>query len=325
MRLPCAFLAVLFAALSSHAAPPSAPAPLSSKDAAAYAKAAALPSVNAATFSGITVARDLPYARYGDTTLALDLYLPTPADRAKPVPCVLVIAGGGFLAQDTSRFAATAAYLATRGFATACIAYRGTPKDTFVATIHDTKAAVRWVRANAKQYGIAPEKIGAIGQSAGAHLVTMLAVSGGVAELEGNGGNPEHSSRIQAGVSLAGVFDFISRLKDGGHEKRALAEKRKTNGAWVGVPFSETSEEWKRASTTSYVTPDDAPVLFVHCHGDVVAPLAQSEQMYAALKPASPRSKLILYEGGGHGVLRAAGINVKIWEEAVAFLSVELR
>lgn len=315
-------VALFLAALSAHAAPAPLGA-LSAKDATAYAKATALPSVTAATFSGITVARDLPYARYGDTTLALDLYLP--ADRAKPVPCVLVIAGGGFLAQDTSRFAATAAYLATRGFATACIAYRGAPKETFVATIHDTKAAVRWVRANAAQYGIAPEKIGAIGQSAGAHLVTMLAVSGGVAEFEGTGGNPEQSSRIQAAVSLAGVFDFISRLKDGGHEKRALAEKRKTNGAWVGVPFSETSDEWKRASTTSYVTPDDAPVLFVHCRGDVVAPLPQSEQMYTALKPASPRSKLILYDGGGHGILRAAGINVKMWEEAVAFLSAELR
>lgn len=298
-------------------------APLSQKDATAYAKATAMPSVTAATFAGIAVARDLTYARYGDTSLALDLYLP--AERAKLVPCVLVIAGGGFLAQDTSRFAATAAYLATRGFATACIAYRGAPKDTFVATIHDTKAAVRWVRANAGEYGIAPEKIGAIGQSAGAHLATMLAVSGGVAELEGAGGNPGQSSRIQAAVSLAGVFDFVSRLKDGGHEKRALAEKRKTNGAWVGVPFSETSEEWKRASTTSYVTPDDAPVLFVHCRGDVVAPLPQSEQMYAALKPASPRSKLILYDGGGHAVLRSAGINVKMWEEAVAFLSAELR
>ncbi len=296
---------------------------LSAKDAAAYAKATALPGVTAATFSGISVARDLTYARYGATSLALDLYLP--ADRSQPLPCVLVIAGGGFLAQDSARFAATAAYLATRGFAAACIAYRGAPKDTFVATIHDTKAAVRWVRAHGARYGIAPQKIGVIGQSAGAHLATMLAVSGGVEALEGTGGNADQSSRIQAAVSLAGVFDFISRLKDGGHEKRALAEKRRTNGAWVGVPFSETSEEWKRASTTSYVTPDDAPVLFVHCHGDVVAPLAQSEQMYAALKPASPRSRLILYEGGGHGVLRAAGINVKMWEEAVAFFSAELR
>lgn len=313
-------LAFVVIALSAQAAPL---APLSDADAAAYAKATALPDVTGATFSGVSVARDLTYARYGETTLALDLYLP--ADRAKPVPCVVVIAGGGFVAQDASRFAAPAAYLASRGFAAACIAYRGTPKDTFVATLHDTKAAVRWIRAHAAQYGLAPEKIGAIGQSAGAHLVTMLAVSGGVPEFEGASGNPGYSSRIQAAVALSGVFDFISRLKEGGHEKRALAEKRRTNGAWVGATFSETSEEWKRASTTSYITPDDAPVLFIHCRGDVVAPLPQSEQMYAALKPASPRSRLILYEGGGHNVLRAAGINAKMWEEAIAFLTAELK
>ncbi|MES2694925.1 MAG: alpha/beta hydrolase [Verrucomicrobiota bacterium] len=307
-----------------HAASPAAAlAPLPAKQAATYAKDTALPGVNADTFASIVVARGIEYARYGDRALVLDLYLP--AERTKAVPCVMVIAGGGFLAQDTKRFAATAAYLASRGFAAACIAYRGTPDDTFIATIHDTKAAVRWVRANAAAYNIAPARIGAIGQSAGAHLVTMLAVSGDVAEFEGKGGNPTQSSRIQAGVSLAGVFDFISRLKDGGHEKHALAEKRKTNGAWVGVPFSETSEEWKRASTTSYVTKDDAPVLFVHCHGDVVAPLPQSEQMYAALKPFAPHSKLILYDGGGHGILRAKGINVKMWEEAIAFFQAELK
>jgi acetyl esterase/lipase len=294
--------------------------PLTAAEAGAYAKALALPGVNAEILGSVTVCRDLEYARPDGHALRLDLYLP--ANRPQPAPCVIVIAGGGFLAQDRTRFGFVAAYLAARGFAAACIDYRGAPDNTFPATIGDTKSAVRWVRAHAKEFALDPARIGAIGQSAGGHLAVMLAVSADVVTLEGVGHAAGVSSRIQAAVSLAGVFDFISRLKEGGHQTRALEEKRRTNGAWIGEPFSVTSERWRQASPINHVTADDAPVLFVHCRGDATAPFAQSVQMFEALQPLSPRSKLVLYDGGGHGVLRAAGTNARMWAEAIAFFTV---
>jgi acetyl esterase/lipase len=296
------------------------PRPLTIDEAQACADGVALPGVTAERFSNVAVQRDLEYARYGDQALLLDLYLPT--DRKGPMPCVVVIVGGGFRAQGKDRFGPIAAYLATNGYTAPCISYRGTPEHTYLATIHDSKAAVRWVRANASRYGIHPDRIAAMGQSAGAHLATMLAVSGGVAELEGDGGHADQSSRIQAAVSLAGVFNFISRLKDGGQQPpgKLLETKRRTNGEWVGEQFSETSAAWRQASPITHLSADDAPVLLVHCRADGTVPFAQSEEMYAAMHPLSPATRLVIYDGGGHGVTRAKGINERMWDETLKFL-----
>src|SRR4029077_5650098 len=124
----------------------------------------------------------------------LDLYLPKEPGSAK-IPCIVVIHGGGWGTGDKTRFAAIAARLAEQGFAAACIGYRLLPEVEFPAPVVDCKAAVRWVRANAAQHGIDPDRIGAIGGSAGGHLVAMLGTSASVNELEGEGGNPGVSSR----------------------------------------------------------------------------------------------------------------------------------
>lgn len=329
MKLFAAFLFVAWPlvtfgrdAARDSALPAAAPSAITADDAAKYARELALPGVAGDALARVSVCRDLEYARPDGRPLRLDVFLPS--ERSRPVPCVMVIAGGGFLAQERSRFGFVAAHLAARGFAAAAIDYRGAPDHTFPATIADAKAAVRWVRAHARELAVDPARIGAIGQSAGGHLAAMLAVSAGVAELEGAAEQDGAASRIQSAVALAGVFDFISRLKDGGHQRRAIEEKRRTNGAWVGEPFSVTSERWRRASPIHYVTTDDAPVLFVHCRGDMTAPFPQSVQMFEALRTLSPRSKLVLYDGGGHNVLRATGINVRMWEEAIAFLNATL-
>jgi acetyl esterase/lipase len=307
--------AMLFAlaAVSAFAAP----VPLRPDERTTLARELGLPGVSAAAFAPLSVIRNLEFARYGDTALELDLYLPPHPDT--PGPCVIVIAGGGFKAVDRTRFRALAAYLALQGYTAACVDYRGAPKDPFPSSVEDTKAAVRWVRANASAYGIDPERIGAIGQSAGAHLAVMLAVTGDASTLEGAGGNPGVSSRIRSAVGLAGVYDFISRFRPGGHQKTAIEERKKANELWMGIPFSETSNRWRQASPINYVTADDAPVLFVHCKGDPTAPFEQSVQMHAAMQAVSPGSRLVLYEGGGHGIFRIAGIKEQMWRETLAF------
>src|SRR3982751_1332915 len=135
------------------------------------------------------IIHDVVYAEYGERRLKLDLYLPPGLDPASPVPGVIAVRGGGWREGDKEFFGYIAGNFAMEGFATASIQYRTADEAQFPAAVHDVKAAVRWMRAHAREYGIDPDAIGALGGSAGAHLVAMLATSGGVKGLEGNGGN----------------------------------------------------------------------------------------------------------------------------------------
>ena len=145
---------------------------------------------------------DVTYARYGDRTLEMDLYRPSKASGR--LPAVVCIHGGGWQKGSKINHRKVAQALAAKGFVTASISYRLSGEATFPAHIHDCKAAVRFLRANAKEYGIGANHIGAIGHSAGGHLVALLATSAGVKELEGDGGNADFSSTIQAAVPMGG-------------------------------------------------------------------------------------------------------------------------
>ncbi len=292
--------------------------PLPEASAARYARALKLEGVGKNHLKRVHVRRDLDYIRRGDDALTLDFYAPSRQPRR--LPCIVVITGGGFSARTPANFAPFAAHLASQGFATACIGYRGRPGHAYRATIRDAKAAVRFVRKNADKLGVDPDRLGAMGQSAGGHLAAMLAVSDGVPVYETDAGDPDVSSRIQAAVSFAGVFDFISRLKDGGHQKHGLATKRKTNGEWIGLPFSESSVAWREASPMSHLDRTDPPMLLVHCRSDRTVPVKQTEQMIAALHELSPRSRSIIFEeGGGHGITAARDVNQHAWAATVQF------
>jgi acetyl esterase/lipase len=129
---------------------------------------------------------------------------------ATPLPGIVAIRGGGWRQGDKHAFAGVARGLAAKGFVTACIEYRVIPEVQFPDTVYDTKAAVRWMRDEGKQYGIATDKIGAIGSSAGGHLVALLGTSYQAAQFEGGGGHPDMSSRVQAVVAMAPVTNFAT-------------------------------------------------------------------------------------------------------------------
>ena len=247
-----------------------------------------------------TVQKGLPYSE-ADEELRLDLFLPK--DAAQPVPCIIVIQGGGFLAQNGQRFRPFAEYLAENGMAAALIAYRGRPDHTYRDTLADVKAAVRFVREVGRQYNIAVDRIGAMGRSAGGTLSALLAVTGGMPEFEGAGGHADYSSRIQAAAAYAGVFDFVSRFTD--HEQIALqprhATKMETNGEWIGAEFSQDDPDWLAASAVRHVDKGDPPILFLHCKDDATVPWMQSRDMCAKMREAGIASRAKYYETGGHG------------------------
>src|SRR5262245_46578472 len=101
--------------------------------------------------------------------------------------------------------------LARRGYVAATVSYRLVPTARFPAQIEDRKAAVRWLRANARKYHINPDRICAIGLSAGANLSCLLGVTDKKDGLEGTGDNPQLLSRVQAVVSFFGRTDFTRR------------------------------------------------------------------------------------------------------------------
>lgn len=265
----------------------------------------------------VGVYRHLEFVSHSDGALQLDLYVPGGA--GEPVPAIIVIPGGGFRSQVKEKFAAEAQRLAEAGFAAASIGYRGSPEHTFLATVHDTKAAVRFIRANAAQFNIDPDLIGAFGQSAGGHLAGMLAVTGDSEKLEGEAGTPGVSSRVQAAVSFAGAFDFISRLRDGGHQGSGIEEKRAGNGAWIGEHFSAKSAAWKLASPYYHISEDDPPLLLVHCKDDATVPYQQSVQMYNGMKTIRPESRLLLFEKGGHSIRTSPLVRDEAWSWTIAF------
>jgi acetyl esterase/lipase len=150
----------------------------------------------------------LVYARYGQREMPLDLW--RPKDASGPLPAIICIHGGGWYKGERSSMANLAKALAAKGFVTATISYRLSGEAKFPAAIQDCKAAVRFLRANAAKFGIRADAIGVTGLSAGGHLAALLTTSGGVKELEGDGGHADQSSAVQAGIAMGAQSDLES-------------------------------------------------------------------------------------------------------------------
>lgn len=198
---------------------------------------------------------DLTYARYGDRELQLDLFRPKYV--TKPLPAIVCIHGGGWQSGNRLNHGHLAKALAARGFVAVSISYRLSGEATFPAQIHDAKAAVRWLRANAKQWGIDPDAIGATGLSAGGNLTALLATSGGVDSLEGEGGNANFSSAIQAAAPMGAQSDFTSERN---------REISKTADIWqkfLGGSQEDVPETYQLASPRSHLDAKDPPTIFI--------------------------------------------------------------
>jgi len=198
--------------------------------------------------------------------------------------------------------------LVENGYIGVSINYRLTHEATWPAQIHDCKAAIRWIRANAHLYNFDADRIGVWGSSAGGHLAAMLGTSGGVEPLEGELGNSGYSSRVQAACDLFGPSD-IARMgeqpgPDAGldHDAPNSPESR-----LLGGPVQEMKEKARSASPLTYVGPDDPPFLIVHGTRDNVVPFAQSELLAKALKKAGVEVTLKPVEGAGHGLRGVEG------------------
>jgi arylsulfatase A len=219
------------------------------------------------------IAFDLVYAEYGQRQLKLDVYQPPKSDQPGVVPGIIVVRGGAWRAGDKEFFGYIAGRLAMDGFVAASIEYRTSDEAKFPAAVQDVKAAVRWMRAHAVEYGVDPDTIGAIGGSAGAHLVAMLATSGGVKELEGDGGNSEASSDVQAVVAMACGCNLQWWNQGVGPEFISAVT------GFIGSPLEAHAEAIAAASPLTYVSSRSAPLLLLHSRTDPDVPFGQSVEM----------------------------------------------
>jgi len=240
--------------------------------------------------------RDLEYGEASGRAMLLDLYLPEKAD--KPLPLIVWIHGGAWMAG--SKDDPSPALRSTRdGYAVAQVGYRLSQEAMFPAQIHDCKAAVRWLRANAAKYNLDPNKFVAWGGSAGGHLVALLGTSGGVAELEGNVNDLKESSRVQAVVDWFGPTDFLhigEAESDLQHNAPDSPESKLIGGALL-----ENKDKAAKASPITYVLKDAPPFLIMHGDRDRTVPFNQSELLYAALKKAGVDVTFVPMKGAGHG------------------------
>jgi acetyl esterase/lipase len=233
----------------------------------------------------------------------LTLHLATPRGIDKPVPGIVFIHGGGWSGGDKNMHKAMAKEAAAAGFVSASIGYRLAPKHRFPSQVEDVKCAVRWLRANADSINLDPSYIGAVGFSAGAHLSMMLGSMDSSDGLEGDGGNPDQSSKVQAVVSYFGPTD-LADLDIGAHPARREINEPLVRGileTFIGGKAEEHADDLRRASPITYVNAGDAPMLLFHGTKDPLVPYDHAFKMVQALTDNKIPGRVELLLGKSHG------------------------
>jgi len=241
---------------------------------------------------GVVFEADVEYANPDGQHLQLDLARPKEGDG--PFPAVVCIHGGGFRAGTRQGYDGLCLRLAERGYVAVTVSYRLAPKYRFPAAVHDVKAAVRWLRANAKKFKIDPERIGATGGSAGGHLAQFLAVTADVKQFEGDGGNADQSSRVACVVNYYGPSDFTKSYGKSVDAAEVLP-------LWLGGNLEKERHQHILASPLSWVTPNAAPTLCIHGTEDKYVAHEQAVWLIDKLKAADVEAELLTLQGAGHG------------------------
>jgi acetyl esterase/lipase len=240
----------------------------------------------------IKTEKKLVYGKGDDVDLELDLAMP--ADGKGPFPAIICIHGGGWKAGNRKDLAGLTEHFARNGFVAVTVTYRFAPKYKFPAQIEDCKASVRWLRANAEKYKVNPDRIGAMGFSAGGHLACLLGAADEKAGLEGKGGNPKQSTKVQAVVSFFGPTDFTDKTWSKDAETVFFVP-------FLGGTFAEKKDAYRQCSPIVYCTKDCPPFLFFHGTKDTLVGISQSEKMAKKLTDLGVSAELVTMQGDGHG------------------------
>ncbi len=250
---------------------------------------------------GVKTLKDLPYAETDNPRQRLDLFLPEKPKTEGPLPVIAFIHGGGWRNGSKDVGARRVApFVATGKYAAASIGYRLSGEAKWPAQIHDCKAAIRWIRAHAKEHNLDPDRIAIWGSSAGGHLVSMLGVGGGIASLEGSlGPHTDVDSRVRCVANWYGPSDLLTM-----NDKPSRMDHNAPDSPeslLVGGSIQEHKEKARHASPLTHVSSDDATFLIMHGDKDPLVPHDQSVRLEAALKKAGVEVTFVTIKNGGHG------------------------
>lgn len=197
-------------------------------------------------------------AVYPEHTVDLVVYVP---DKAGTYPAILDIHGGGWEKRQVESDRPMMERLAARGYVTALVSYRLSGEAPYPAALHDCKAAVRFLRANAKELKLDCDRIGVMGGSAGGHLSGLLAMTSGKPEFEGDGPNKEFSSAVQACIVMAATQDLVA----------ANTTKSSDNAVkFFGGTLEERRSTYEQASPITHVRQGVPPTIFIEGEKDTL-------------------------------------------------------
>lgn len=276
------------------------------------------PQVEARYPRGIVARPHVEFANYvGYRPLQFDLYLHADRAKAKARPLVIWIHGGGWSRGDSRQsgaftdYPAVLASLAARGYVVASVDYRLSNEAPFPAALQDVKAAVRFLRSKAANYGIDGKRVILWGGSAGGHLATLGAVTCGVASLEPAASTGRltraeavsakplaESDCVQGVAAWYGVFDLVTKAED-----RGSALKGDNVSALLRCTPASCGDIEKAASPITYVKRDTPPMLLIHGTADGQVSHHQTEVMAAAMARAGASIETLYIPGANHGLI----------------------
>jgi acetyl esterase/lipase len=255
---------------------------------------------------------DVDYVGDGLIGHKLDVFLPKTGKA--PFPVVIAIYGSAWFSNSSKSanfHVGLDQALLEGGFAVVNINHRSSRDAVWPAQIHDVKAAIRFIRANATKFSLDNSFIGITGFSSGGHLSSMAGttnytksekINGLDIDLEGSLGKfTATSSHVDAVVDFFGPSNFLTM--DECDEKMNHNDAKSPESILVGGAIQENKDKVALANPMSYATKNDPPFLIFHGNKDPLVPLCQSEQLFEKLQMAGIRSELVIVEGGGHGPL----------------------
>jgi acetyl esterase/lipase len=265
---------------------------------AAAAMLAAASAAKAADYE-VIAQTNVEYAQHDGTKLVGDLYQPKGLARA---PALIAVHGGGWQNGSRAGYRYWGPYLARNGYVVLSIDYRLGKAGTYPGSVYDVKAAIQFVRAKAATLGVDRDRIGLMGDSAGSHLVALVALAGAEPQFSSGYRDDPNAALpidVKAVVGFYGVYDMLAQW----HHDQIARPRDQIAEKYLGVSPMQNRRIYFESSPISYATIDKKSARFLLIHGtndDIVDPPSQSEAFWLALNQAGIAVRRIVIPGAGH-------------------------